>query len=81
MRAFGTLFVAGLTGAALLKILATLLAPLWAALAAILMGWLASLGSMLLGWALLGLKIGLVVMLVVLAVRWLKRRSAEESAS
>jgi hypothetical protein len=75
MRTFGTLFVAGITGAAILKILAALLAPLWASLAAIIAGWLAALGSMMLGWALMGLKVGLLVLAVVLVVKWLRKRS------
>ena len=78
MRMFGTLAVAGITGAAILKILAVLLAPLWTSLAAIFASWLAALGAMMIGWALLGLKIGLMVCAVVLAIKWIKKRTASE---
>ena len=80
MRMFGTLAVAGITGAAILKILAVLLAPLWTSLAAIIAGWMAALGAMMLGWALMGLKIALLVGVAVFAIKWIKKRTAKEEA-
>ena len=80
MRTFATLAAAGLTGAALLKLLAALLAPLWASLAAIIAGWLAALGATLLGWALLALKVALLAFAIVFAVKWVKKRTAPEEA-
>jgi hypothetical protein len=78
MRTFGAVFFAGITGAAILKILATLLAPLWVAIAAIFMGWVATIGTMILGWALLGLKIGGVILLGFLVLRWIKKKTSDE---
>lgn len=80
MRMFGAVALAGLTGAAILKIIATLLAPLWAALAAIIAGWIAALGGILLGWAVLGLKVAAVLLLGFMVLRWLRKRNEEEPA-
>jgi len=78
MRTFGAVFFAGITGAAILKILAALLAPLWVAIAAIFMGWVATIGTMILGWALLGLKIGGVILLGFLVLKWIKKKTRDE---
>ena len=80
MRMFGAVAFAGLTGAAILKIIATLLAPLWASLAAIIAGWIAALGAILLGWFLLGLKIAGVVLLAFFVLKWIKKKTSEEPA-
>lgn len=80
MRTFGAVAIAGITGAAILKIIAMLLAPLWASLAAIIAGWIAALGSLLLGWAILGLKVAAVVLLGFLVLKWVKKKRDEEPA-
>lgn len=80
MRMFGAVAFAGLTGAAILKIIATLLAPLWAALAAIIAGWIATLGALVLGWLVLGLKVFGVLLLGVFAFKWIKKKTSEDPA-
>lgn len=80
MRMFGAVAFAGITGAAILKIIATLLAPLWASLAVIIAGWIAALGAMLLGWALLGLKVAGVVLLGFFVLRWIQKRAQQDPA-
>ena len=80
MRMFGAVAFAGITGAAILKIIATLLAPLWASLAVIIAGWIAALGSLLLGWTILGLKIAGVVLLGFLVLKWIKKKNGAEAA-
>ena len=54
------------------------LTQLWVAIAAIFMGWVATIGAMVLGWALLGLKIGGVILLGFLVLRWIKKKTRDE---